>query len=115
MKFFPRIWNAPGSGGGSGPDPWRRKKPNGPPDLDQMLSALIKKLRVFWGQGTQPSSNKPWDNFWGSLLGAVLFLYLVSGIYIVNPPERAVVTRLGRYVRTEGPGPHWLPPLIESK
>lgn len=37
----------------------------------------------------------------------VAFLvWVLSGIYIVQPDEAGVVLRLGRYVRTEGPGPH---------
>ena len=32
-------------------------------------------------------------------------LWLLSGIYIVNPDEEGVVLRFGKYERTEGPGP----------
>lgn len=50
------------------------------------------------------------------LVGIVLVvLYTLAGIYIVEPPESAVITRFGRYVRTEGPGPHWLPVFFESR
>lgn len=42
-------------------------------------------------------------------------LWLLSGIYIVNPDEEGVVLRFGKYERTEGPGPHYaLPAPIES-
>ena len=42
-------------------------------------------------------------------------LWLLSGIYIVNPDEEGVVLRFGKYDRTEGPGPHYaLPALIET-
>ena len=48
------------------------------------------------------------------LLGA-LIIWGLSGIYIVQPDEAGVVLRLGRYVRTEGPGPHiHLPYPIEE-
>lgn len=40
------------------------------------------------------------------LLLAALIAWGLSGIYIVQPDEAGVVLRLGRYVRTEGPGPH---------
>ena len=36
----------------------------------------------------------------------VLFFYLVSGFYIVKPAEQAVVTRFGKYHRTNFQGPH---------
>ncbi len=35
-----------------------------------------------------------------------LLVWVLSGIYIVQPDEAGVVLRLGRYVRTEGSGPH---------
>jgi len=39
----------------------------------------------------------------------------LSGIFIVDPAEQAVIMRFGKYVETVGPGPHWIPRLIESK
>lgn len=46
---------------------------------------------------------------------AVVGLWLLSGIYIVNPDEQGVVLRFGKYNRTEGPGPHYAwPAPIES-
>ena len=46
---------------------------------------------------------------------AVLGLWLLSGIYIINPDEQGVVLRFGQYNRTEGPGPHYAWPVpIES-
>ncbi|MBP6103584.1 MAG: FtsH protease activity modulator HflK [Gammaproteobacteria bacterium] len=115
--FFQRIWNTPG--GSSGQDPWRRKKGgSGPPDLDQILRTAVKQLKTLF-QGTPSGSAsapiQPLDRFVTLALCAVLLLYVLAGIYIVEPPERAVVTRLGRYVRTEGPGPHWLPPFLEAR
>lgn len=45
----------------------------------------------------------------------VVALWLLSGIYIINPDEQGVVLRFGKYNRTEGPGPHYaLPAPIES-
>jgi len=49
------------------------------------------------------------------LLVGVCVVYLLSGIYIVGPAEEAVVLRLGRYVGTVLPGPHWIAPFIERK
>ena len=46
---------------------------------------------------------------------AVLVIWLLSGIYIVNPGEEGVVLRFGKYDRTVGPGPHYaLPAPIET-
>lgn len=46
---------------------------------------------------------------------AVVALWLLSGIYIVNPDEQGVVLRFGRYDRTVDPGPHYaLPAPLET-
>ena len=49
------------------------------------------------------------------LIGAACLVWVLSGIYIVQPDEAGVVLRFGRYVRTENPGPHiHLPYPIEQ-
>ena len=46
---------------------------------------------------------------------AVMALWGLSGIYIVQPDEQGVVLRFGRYVRTVGAGPHYhLPYPVEQ-
>ena len=48
------------------------------------------------------------------VLAGLAFLWLLSGIYIVDPDEQGVVRRFGKMVRVVGPGPHWhLPFPIE--
>lgn len=44
---------------------------------------------------------------------AGILVWLLSGIYIVNPDEQGIVLRFGRYNRTVDPGPHyaWPAPL----
>ena len=48
---------------------------------------------------------------WILVLGVVI--WLLTGIYIVNPDEQGIVLRFGRYNRTVDPGPHyaWPTPL----
>ena len=48
------------------------------------------------------------------LLGAILTLWLASGLYIINPGEHGVVQRFGAWDRTqdtEGLGYHWPSPI----
>lgn len=46
---------------------------------------------------------------------AGVVVWLLTGIYIVNPDEQGVVLRFGKYNRTVEPGPHYaLPEPIES-
>jgi membrane protease subunit HflK len=40
--------------------------------------------------------------------------YLVGGVFEVAPDEEAAVLRLGRYVRTLGPGLHWRALVLEK-
>lgn len=46
---------------------------------------------------------------------AAVAVWLLTGIYIVNPDEQGIVLRFGKYSRTVEPGPHYaLPEPIES-
>ncbi|MCH5278047.1 MAG: FtsH protease activity modulator HflK [Desulfovibrionaceae bacterium] len=46
---------------------------------------------------------------------AVVVVWVLTGIYIVQPDEQGVVLRFGRYVRTVGAGPHYhLPYPVEQ-
>lgn len=118
------------SGGPKGQDPWGSNN-GGPPELDQLLRQLKKKLEGLFGGGSggprfpsaapQPSGSGSGSGFGapGIGLGAIavgLFvLYVLSGVYLVQPAERAVVTQLGAYQKTVGPGPHWIPRFFQSK
>jgi len=47
--------------------------------------------------------------------GGLIVLWLLTGIYIVEPDEEGVVLRFGKYDRTVPPGPHYrIPYPIES-
>ena len=49
------------------------------------------------------------------ILLAGIGIWLLTGIYIVNPDEQGVVLRFGKYNRTVGPGPHYaLPAPVEE-
>lgn len=119
------AWNEPGGGNR---DPWgnRGGGNGGPPDLDEAVRKLKNRIMgLFGGRGPRrPSGNGSGGGdggggiderlVWGVLV-LVLIGWLASGFYIVQPPERAVVTRFGAYQETLGPGPHWhLPWPIES-
>lgn len=45
------------------------------------------------------------------ILFGVIGIWLLTGIYIVNPDEEGVVLRFGKYNRSEGPGPHYAWPV----
>ena len=93
---------------------WGRKKGgSGPPDLDEMLRNVNKKLNELFGGRKRPSNNNSGDGDEGGdgggnlkrfggglsigvLLGLLLLLWIASGFYIVNEGHRGVVLRFGQ-------------------
>lgn len=107
-------WNEPEKG----KDPWKGK--NQPPDLDEVFKRIQEKLKKAFFGGTGKSDNKPSGNssngFLASMVILVAFIiWVLSGIFIVDPAEQAAILRFGKYVETVGPGPHWIPRVISSK
>tara|TARA_Y100001936_G_scaffold130458_1_gene127554 strand:+ start:8047 stop:9270 length:1224 start_codon:yes stop_codon:yes gene_type:complete len=106
-----------------GNDPQWGKKNNGsgPPDLDEMLRNVNKKLNDLFGGRTKRPSNDEGknggggDNFKrlsgslsvGVLLVILLLLWIASGFYIVNEGQRGVVLRFGQYSETTPAGLSW--------
>ena len=103
---------------------WGRKKDgSGPPDLDEMLRNVNKKLNDLFGGNKKRTSNNNsgdgdsggGDNFKrlggglsvGVLLVILLMLWMASGFYIVNEGQRGVVLRFGQYSETTPAGLSW--------
>jgi len=118
------AWNEPGGGP---KDPWSGKGggEQGPPDLDEVVRKLQERLGGLFGGSQPPGGEGPSGGrsgggqlstkVIGAIIGVLVVIWLATGIYIVEPAERGVVMRFGRYVDTTGPGPHWHIPLpIES-
>ena len=101
------------SGNGSGQDPWGRRPQNDPTDLAALFKRIFKKYASNSG-GSSGSSNI--NKRIVLLVGAViLVIWAVSGIFLVSPQEEAVILRFGKYVKTVGEGPHWIPRGIETR
>ncbi len=122
------AWNEPGK---PGQDPWGNSnnsgngdKPpeepkrsnqsnNNDPDLDEMLR---KAQQLFGGVKNKMGG--------GGSIGAkgitaiivlIAFVWMLSGIYIIEPAERGVVTRFGALTVETTAGPHWhIPYPFES-
>jgi membrane protease subunit HflK len=123
------AWNQP-DGNGSGRDPWgNRGGQSGPPDLDELLGNLQRRLRGLFrggsggpggpvGGGRSGGGGKGLRSLGTRGIVIVVALVLVgwglAGVYIVEPAEEGVVLRFGRYHETTGPGPHWAPYVIDS-
>ena len=91
-------------------DPWGQ--PQGQePDIFAMLKKLFAKKA---GDGGEDEPNY-FFRYLFIVLGLILVIWAVAGIYVVSPAEEAVVLRFGKYVATQGAGPHWIPQFIESR
>ncbi|HYD72895.1 MAG TPA: FtsH protease activity modulator HflK [Candidatus Binatia bacterium] len=112
-------WNdqSSGSGGGQGPwgggprRPWGqppRTPPQQGPDLEELMRQWRERFRFGGDGGRAPGGRGPISL---PVIAAILFVgWLLSGIYLVDEGEQAVITRLGEYNRTTGPGAHWHAP-----
>ncbi len=89
-----------------------------PPELDEVIKDFKNKFDGFFGGNKSPGSetrqNIPRGGFKYVFILIVL-VWLLSGIYIIDPAERGVVLRFGEFQEETGQGPHWrLPFPIES-
>ncbi|MGR9085808.1 MAG: FtsH protease activity modulator HflK [Gammaproteobacteria bacterium] len=110
-------WNEPG---GDNKDPWSgRGDQKGPPDLDQAIRSLQEKLgKIFGGGGGgggggRESSTVSMKHL-GFIAGGVVFVWGLSGLYIVDEGNHGVETRFGKYIGTTQAGLNWhIPAPIE--
>jgi len=105
-------WNNQTGGGrpgGGGRGPWGGgSSGNTPPDLEDLLKRGQEKLRKALPKGLGGG---------GALIVGLIVaaVWLMSGIYVVDPDEQGVVTRFGAFVGRTAPGINYhLPWPIES-
>jgi len=106
-------WNNQTGGGrpgGGGRGPWGTGPSGGgtPPDLEEFLKRSQEKIRQALPKGFGGG---------GALIVGliVVAVWLMSGIYVVDPDEQGVVTRFGAFVGRTTPGINYhLPWPIES-
>jgi membrane protease subunit HflK len=105
------AWNEPG---GEKKDPWGGSGNNdGPPDLDEIARKMRERMSGFFGKkGGKGGGNNPFNFSLIAILAVTA--WVLSGIYIVDPAERGVVLRLGKFNSITGPGPHWYLRGIET-
>ncbi len=104
------AWNEPGN---DNKDPWKNKggKNQGPPDLDELLNDLGKKVTgIFGGKTTKggSGSGKSFSSIGISILFFIGFVvYAFSGFYTIKEAEKGIVLRFGQYSGTVDPGLRW--------
>ena len=101
----------------------KNKGDSGPPDLDDVLRNVNKKINSIFGQkkgggGDSSNTQGPKQQSGGSvalILGLLVVVWLASGFYIVDEGHRGVVLRFGQYTDTTPAGLRWhLPYPIEK-
>jgi len=111
-----------GKGSGNDNDSNKPNSPSGPPDLEDLWKDFNQKLNaMFGGKGSGGSGNglSPDSNGakWGAWLIVVIlvFLWLVSGSFVVQEGQTGVVMTFGKYSHDTPSGFNWrLPYPIQS-
>ena len=102
------AWNQPNGN----KDPWGRKRDNNS-ELDDILKSFNKFVNGLF-KSSGGSGNIPNKKNVSILAGVIIAIYFLSGVYIVNDGERGVVLQFGKFVSITGPGPHWVPRIIQK-
>ena len=97
---------------------WNDNNNQTPPELDEVIKDFKNKFSNTFGGGSSSNNSGVSKAARGSfkyvLILAVL-VWLLTGIYIVDPAERGVVLRFGAFQTSTTQGPHWhIPYPIES-
>jgi len=99
---------------------WAQRNNEGPPDLDQVMRDLSRKINNMFGKGggSQPTSSNGGNISLPiiPILAVILLIWLATGFYMVDSGSKGVVQRFGKMTDdTTEPGPRWhLPYPIEK-
>ena len=94
-------WGQRGGGGGNGGGPWGGGGPSGgntPPDLEEIIRRGQDRLKDF-----MPGGNLGGRGLIIGILG-LIFIWLMTGWYIVRPNEVGLNLRFGKYIGKTGEG-----------
>ncbi len=111
------AWNEPGN---KGKDPWggnKGGKDQGPPDLDEVINNLTKKVTSIFGgkSGGNSSGGSSLSGPGLALVGLIaVAVWVVSGFYTIKEAERGLVLRFGQSYETVDPGLHWKATFIDN-
>jgi membrane protease subunit HflK len=118
-------WNEPGKNDNNNQDPWGGKRGSNPPDLDKLLGDFVRKLRrLVTGKNDGnnggfrprlPSHTKELGYAFGAIVAVFIVIWFITGFFIVNPAEEAVILRFGKYTEILQPGLHWYAHFIDTK
>ena len=89
-----------------------------PPELDEVIKEFKNKFNGLFGSNKSTNSSATPTPPQGSVKFIVIIaalVWMLSGIYIIDPAEKGVVLRFGAFQEETSQGPHWhLPFPIET-
>lgn len=105
------AWNEPGNSGDK--DPWGNRD-GGPPDLDEVMGNLQKKVsNIFGGDNSGGQEGSGGLLVVGLLIAALV--WLATGFYRITEGQEGVVLRFGEFQNISLSGLHWrFPTPIDS-
>lgn len=117
------AWNEPGGQPGGKRNPWGggNKPDQGPPDLDEVVRNIQRRLAGLFGGagggGRGTTGAGPGSGFsLGAIALVLIAIWAFTGLYTVDAAERGIILRFGKHVSTTLPGLRWhLPWPIETK
>jgi modulator of FtsH protease HflK len=113
------AWNDSGGNPGGKRNPWGQRPDQGPPDLDEVVRNLQRRLSGLFGgnRGAERSAPTGGRGFGiGTIALVLLAVWALTGLYKVDAAERAVVLRFGKFAGITTPGLRWhLPWPVETK
>jgi len=92
---------------------WGQRNNEGPPDLDQVMRDLSRKINTLFGKsgGANRPPNTPSAGSMNfpilPIVATVVLIWFGTGFYIVDQGSLGVVQRFGAFVDTTEPGPRW--------
>lgn len=94
---------------------WGQRNNEGPPDLDEVMRDLSRKINNLFGKGNGGGANqKPGQTGAANknfpilpIIALVGVIWLGTGFYIVDQGSLGVVQRFGKFIETTEPGPRW--------
>ena len=96
---------------------WNDNNNQTPPELDEVIKDFKNKFNTTFGGGSSKNTgvSKAAKGSFKYILILAVLVWLLSGIYIVDPAERGVVLRFGAFQTSTTQGPHWhIPYPIEA-
>ncbi|MFZ2162125.1 MAG: FtsH protease activity modulator HflK [Sideroxyarcus sp.] len=102
---------------------WGNKNSGGPPDLEEVMRKLNRKIESLFGKSGGGAPKGGSGNTSGGIGGGgiglivlvVVLIWIASGFYIVNEGQRGVVLRFGKQTEITQAGARWhLPYPVET-